>query len=219
MSRSYLAWFDRGGVLAIAHVRGGGERGEDWHLAGYKLTKPNTWRDTIACAEYLVSEKYTSSAKMGVTGGSAGGITVGRSITERPDLFAAAIAEVGAMNTLRAELSPNGVPNIPEFGSFKTQAGFEDLLTMDSYHHVRDGVAYPGVMLTTGINDPRVSPWEPGKMAARLEAATAGPKPVMLRVDYQNGHGIGASRKQQEELRTDSFAFFLWQFGVSGYQP
>jgi prolyl oligopeptidase len=219
LSPSSLAWFDRGGVLAIAHVRGGGERGEDWHLAGFKLTKPNTWRDTIACGEYLIREKYTSAARLGVTGGSAGGITVGRALTERPDLFAAVIAEVGAMNTLRMELSPNGVPNIPEFGSVQTQAGFEDLFAMDSYQHVRDGAGYPAVMITTGINDPRVSPWEPGKMAARLEAAIGGGKPVLLRVDYQNGHGIGASRKQQEELRADSFAFFLWQFGVSAYQP
>ena len=219
LSPSNLAWFDRGGVLAIAHVRGGGERGEDWHLAGYKLTKPNTWRDTIACGEYLVHEKYTSPGRLGVTGGSAGGITVGRALTERPDLFAAVIAQVGLMNAVRAEDSPNGVPNIPEFGSAKTQAGFEDLFAMDSYVHVRDGVAYPAVMIVTGINDPRVAPWQPGKMAARLEAATGGGKPILLRVDYQNGHGIGASRKQQEELRADSFAFFLWQFGISGYQP
>lgn len=219
LSPSFLAWFDRGGVLAVAHVRGGGERGEDWHQAGYKLTKPNTWRDAIAGAEYLVREKYTSPRRLGITGGSAGGIMAGRAITERPDLFAAAVAEVGAMNTLRAELSPNGIPNIPEFGSTTTQAGFEDLFTMDSYHHVRDGAAYPAVMLTTGINDPRVAPWEPAKMAARLEAATADAKPILLRVDYQNGHGIGASRAQAEELRADNFAFFLSQFDVPGYQP
>ncbi len=219
MSPSHLAWFDRGGVLAVAHVRGGGERGEDWHKAGYKLTKPNTWRDAIACAEYLIAKKYTSPSKLGITGGSAGGIMVGRSITERPDLFAAAIAEAGALNTLRQEFSPNGIPNIPEFGSVATQAGFEDLFTMDSYHHVRDGVAYPAVMLTTGINDPRVAPWEPGKMAARLEAATASTKPILLRVDYEAGHGIGDSRTQREQLSADSFAFFLSQFGVAGYQP
>ncbi len=219
LSPSNLAWFDRGGVLAIAHVRGGGELGEDWHLAGFKLTKPNTWRDTIACGEYLIREKYTLTARLGVTGGSAGGITVGRALTERPDLFAAAIPQVGLMNAVRGEDSPNGVPNIPEFGSVKTQAGFEDLFAMDSYLHVREGVAYPAVMIVTGINDPRVAPWQPGKMAARLEAATSSGKPVLMRVDYQNGHGIGASRKQQEELRADSFAFFLWQFGVSGYQP
>jgi prolyl oligopeptidase len=219
MSPSLLAWFDRGGVFALAHVRGGGERGEDWHLAGFKLTKPNTWRDTIACGEYLVKEKYTSPGRLGVTGASAGGIMVGRTITERPDLFGAAVADVGVMNALRAEDSANGVPNIAEFGSVKTQAGFEDLFAMDAYHHVRDGVKYPGVMITTGINDPRVVPWQPGKMAARLEAATGSGKPVLLLVDYQNGHGIGASRKQQEELRADSFAFFLWQFGMPGYQP
>jgi prolyl oligopeptidase len=219
LSPSSLAWFNRGGVLAVAHVRGGGELGEDWHRAGYKLTKPNTWRDAIACGEYLVREKYTSPRRLGITGGSAGGIMCGRAITERPDLFAAAVPNAGAMNPLRAEVSPNGIPNIAEFGSFKTEAGFEDLLAMDPYQHIRDGVAYPAALITTGINDPRVAPWMPGKMAARLEAATSSDKPVLLRVDYQNGHGIGASRKQQEELRADTYAFFLWQFGIPGYQP
>src|SRR5271156_42002 len=120
-----IAWFERGGVLAVAHVRGGGEYGEEWHKAGYKLTKPNTWRDVIACGQYLIDQKYTSPAHLGVEGGSAGGITVGRTITERPEMFAAATPEVGVMNPLRAETYANGIPNIPEFGSTKTQEGFE----------------------------------------------------------------------------------------------
>jgi protease II len=210
---SYIAWYERGGILAVAHVRGGGEGGEAWHQAGFKLTKPNTWRDFIACGEYLVSQKYTSPAQMGILGGSAGGITVGRALTERPDLFAAAAARAGAVNVLRAGREPNGPPNIPEFGSDTTQAGFEDLYAMDALQHVRDGVAYPAVLLTTGINDPRVSPSEPAKFAARLQAASSSGKPVLLRVDYQGGHGIGASRLQSEELTADTFAFFLSQFG------
>jgi len=216
---SWLAWLERGGVFASAHVRGGGERGEAWHLAGYKLTKPNTWRDTIACAEYLIDKKYSSPAKMSVWGGSAGGITVGRTITERPDLFAVAIPMVGCLNPLRQEFSPNGPPNIPEFGSVTTQAGFEDLYTMDSLHHVRDGVAYPATLITTGMNDPRVASWQPAKFCAREQAATSSGKPVLLRIDYQGGHGIGASRTQREKEYADEFAFCLWQFGVPEFQP
>jgi prolyl oligopeptidase len=214
-----LAWFNRGGILAVAHVRGGGERGEQWHQAGYKLTKPNTWRDVIAAAQYLIDHKYTSPKFLAVSGGSAGGITVGRTITERPDLFAAATARSGLMNALRAENSANGVENVQEFGSIATLDGFEDLWSMDAYQHVRDGVAYPAVLLTTGINDPRVSPWQSAKMAARLQAATSSGKPILLRIDYTGGHGVGASKRQSEELSADTMAFFLWQFGVSGYQP
>ena len=153
---THLAWIERGSIYAIAHIRGGGEYGEDWHLAGKGLTKPNTWRDFIACAEYLIAHKYTSPSKLGILGGSAGGITVGRSITERPDLFAAAIDQVPVSDAVRVKLTPNVPPNIPEFGSVKTLPGFEDLLAMSAYHHISDGARYPAVMLTTGFNDPRV---------------------------------------------------------------
>src|SRR5262249_21383984 len=115
-----LAWFDQGGVIAVAHVRGGGEYGEDWHVAGKGPTKPNTWKDFIACAEYLITSKYTSTAKLAIQGGSAGGITVGRSITDRPDLFAVALDLVPESDTLRSELTPTGPANIPEFGTVKT---------------------------------------------------------------------------------------------------
>ncbi|HEY1629286.1 MAG TPA: prolyl oligopeptidase family serine peptidase, partial [Tepidisphaeraceae bacterium] len=216
---TWLTWMQHGGIFAVAHVRGGGERGEEWHLAGYKLTKPNTWRDLIFCAQYLVDRKYTSPAKLGIMGGSAGGITIGRALTERPDLFAAAVPEVGCLNTLRAEFSPNGPPNIPEFGTVTTQEGFEDLLAMDAYHHVHDGWKYPATLITTGSNDPRVASWIPAKFAARLEAANASDKPILLRVDYQGGHGIGESKQQAMEESADEFAFFMWQFGEPAFQP
>lgn len=216
---AWLVWLEHGGIFACAHVRGGGERGEEWHMAGYKLTKPNTWRDTIWCGQYLVDQKYTTPAHLAVWGGSAGGITVGRSITERPDLFAAAVPMVGCLNPLRQEFSPNGPPNIPEFGSIATQEGFEDLYAMDSLHHVRDGEKYPATLITTGLNDPRVASWQPAKFCAALQAATASGKPVLLRIDYQGGHGIGASRKQRMAEYADEFSFCLWQFGEAGYQP
>jgi prolyl oligopeptidase len=216
---TWLPWFDRGGVLAIAHVRGGGEYGEDWYKAGYKTTKPNTWRDAIACGEWLVANRYTSPAQMSIMGGSAGGILVGRAITDRPDLFGAAVDQVPASDFMRAEFSANGVPNIPEFGTIKTEEGFKGLLAMSSYHAIKDGVKYPAVLLTTGFNDPRVDSWEAGKMAARLTAASTSGKPVLLRVDFDEGHGIGSTKKAQFEERADTFAFLLWQAGVKGFQP
>jgi prolyl oligopeptidase len=206
-----LAWLERGGVLAWAGVRGGGEYGEEWHLAGKGATKPNTWKDFIACAEYLVKERYTSASHLAGWGGSAGGILIGNTIVERPDLFAAAIDQVGLNNPLRFETTSNGVPNIPEFGSVKTEAGFKALLAMDAYSKVKNGEKYPAVMLTTGINDPRVEPWESAKMAARLQAASTSGKPVLLRIDYDAGHGIGSTKRQRNEQLADMFAFLFQQ--------
>ncbi len=216
---TFLPWFNRGGVFAVAHVRGGGEYGEDWHKAGYKATKPNTWNDAIACAEWLAAHHYTSPAKLAIMGGSAGGIFVGRAITERPDLFAAAVDEAAVTDSLRWEFSANGVTNIPEFGTVKKEDEFRALLEMGPYQHVKDGVAYPAVLLLTGINDPRVDAWEPAKMAARLQAATSSGKPVLLRIDYDAGHGYGSTKKSQYGERADTFAFLFWQLGVKGFQP
>jgi prolyl oligopeptidase len=214
-----LAFLERGGILATAHVRGGGEYGEEWYRAGYKGTKPNTWKDFIACAQYLIDNKYTSPGKLACTGGSAGGILVGRAITERPDLFGIAIPQVGALDMLRAETTPNGIPNIPEFGTVKTEEGFKALFEMSAYHHVKNGVKYPAVLLTAGMNDPRVEPWETAKMAARLQAATASGRPVLLRLDYEAGHGIGTTKRQVEEETADIWTFVLWQAGVPDFQP
>ncbi|HEX6623521.1 MAG TPA: prolyl oligopeptidase family serine peptidase, partial [Pyrinomonadaceae bacterium] len=214
-----LAWYERGGVYAVAHVRGGGEYGEEWHRAGQKQTKPNTWRDFNACAEYLVEKRYTSPARLAGMGMSAGGILIGRAITERPDLFRAAVIGVGLTDMLRYEKTANGVPNVAEFGSVKTREGFEALWEMSAYHHVRAGAAYPAVLLSTGINDPRVDPWLPAKMAARLQAATSSGKPVLLRVDYEAGHGVGSTRRQFAEEITDIMTFLLWQFGDPAFRP
>jgi prolyl oligopeptidase len=213
---SSLAWLERGGVLAMAGVRGGGEYGEEWHLAGKGQTKPNTWKDFIACAEYLVAQRYTSPAHLAGQGGSAGGILVGNAMIERPDLFGAAVDQVGLNNPLRAETTPNGVPNIPEFGSVKTEAGFKALLAMDAYTKVKDGARYPAVMLTTGINDPRVEPWMSAKMAARLQAASASGRPVLLRVDYDAGHSIGSTKTQMNEQLADIYSFLFQQLGGRG---
>jgi prolyl oligopeptidase len=214
-----LAWLERGGVIAVAHVRGGGEYGEDWHNAGRKATKKNTITDFIACAQYLIDHGYTSPRHLAGEGTSAGGITIGGAITERPDLFAAALDNVGMSDDLRAELQINGPANIPEFGTVKNETEFHDLLTISAYHRLKDRTAYPAVLLTTGVNDPRVDPWQMNKMTARLQAATSSGRPVLLRVDYDAGHGgIGATRTQHTALLTDQFSFLLWQLGDPEFQ-
>lgn len=214
-----LAWLERGGVLATAHVRGGGVFGKQWHHAGRGATKPNTWKDFIACAEFLIKEKYTSPARLAGEGGSAGGILVGRAITERPDLFAAAHIAVGCTDMLRFETTMNGPPNIPEFGTVTRPAEFEALLAMSTYHQIHEGIKYPAVILTHGINDPRVEPWESAKTTARLQAATVSDRPILFRVDRQAGHGIGSTKQQRFDEQADVWAFFLWQFGEKGFQP
>lgn len=218
-SVSRLAWLDAGGVYAVANPRGSGVYGQDWYKAGFQTTKSNTWKDFIACAEYLIEQKYTQPSKLGILGGSAGGILVGRAMTERPDLFAAVIPAVGALDSIRFETTPNGVPNIPEFGTVKNEAGFKALLAMSTYANTKPGTAYPAVLLTHGVNDPRVEVWQSTKAAARLMAATTSGKPVLIRLDFDAGHGIGNTKKQQLEERADWFAFLLWQMGVPGYQP
>lgn len=208
-----IAWLERGGVLAYANVRGGGALGKPWHMAGQKTTKHNTWKDFIACCEYLVKQKYTSPAKLAGQGGSAGGILIGRAITERPDLFAAAIANVGCLDAIRMETTANGMPNIQEFGTVTKEDEFRGLLAMSAYANVKDGEKYPAVLLTHGLNDPRVEPWQSAKMTARLQAATGSDKPILFRVETDAGHGIGSTKKQRQELRADEWAFLLWQMG------
>ncbi len=214
-----LAWLERGGVLAYAHVRGGGDYGEDWHLGGQKLTKPNTWNDFIACAEYLVAEKWTSPAHLAGSGTSAGGILIGRAITSRPELFGAAVIQVGYSNTLRYEKMAAGPLNIPEFGTTADPEGFRGLYEMDAMHHVADRTAYPAVLLTAGVNDPRVEPWQTGKMTARLQAASNSGKPVLLRVDFDAGHGLGSTKTQHLTEVADMDAFLLWQIGPEAAHP
>jgi prolyl oligopeptidase len=215
----WIAWFERGGVIAFAHVRGGGEYGEEWYRAGYKLTKQHTIDDFIAAAQYLIENKYTTPQRLSGEGTSAGGILIGGAVTQRPDLFAGALIRVGCSNALRMEFTPNGPPNIPEFGTVTEADGFKGLYAMDAYQHVKDGVAYPGVLLTAGINDPRVDPMQPAKMTARLQAATSSKRPVLLRVDYDAGHGMGSTRSQHDLEYADEMSFLLWQFGDPEFQP
>jgi prolyl oligopeptidase len=204
-----LALLNKGIVIAWAHPRGGGENGEDWHLAGQKLTKQNTISDFLACAQYLIDKGYTSRTRLALRGTSAGGITIGGALTQRPDLFALAIINVGVVNALRAESEPNGAVNTPEFGSVKDPDGFKALYSMDAYQHVKDGTPYPAVLLITGANDPRVDPVELFKMTARLQAATSSKNPILLRVDSDAGHGIGSTKAQRDLITADQAALLL----------
>jgi len=217
-----LAWLERGGVQAVCHVRGGGELGEEWHAGAHILNKQNTVSDFIACAEYLIAKGYASPATLAGTGGSAGGITIGGAVTQRPDLFAAAQSAVSLSDMLRMELTPNGAPNIAEFGTVKKKDHFKAMYALSPVHNVHDGKAYPAVLVTTGANDPRVEAWIPAKFAARLQAANPESyksKPVLLRVDFEGGHGMGSGISQRLDESADVWSFFLWQFGDAGFQP
>ena len=212
-SATNMVWIEQGGVLAIANVRGSGVFGQDWYHGGFKATKSNTWKDGVACAKFLIAEGYASAKTLGVIGTSAGGIFVGRTVTTAPELFAAAIFDVGVMDAVRAEESANGITNISEFGSVKNAAEFPALLDMSTYHQIKDGVAYPAVLLVHGMNDPRVDVWNSAKAAARLQAATTSGKPILMRLDMQAGHGMGSTATQRIAMSADIYSFLLWQMG------
>lgn len=223
---AYIPHFDvntfpllnRGVVLAFAHVRGGGEKGNEWYLAGKKSTKPNTWKDFNACAEWMIENKYTSPEKFGISGGSAGGILIGRAITERPDLYKVAIPKVGALNTLREEFTPGGPVNIPEFGTITKEEEFKALMEMDAYHNIKKGVKYPAQLITTGFNDPRVTSYIPAKFAARMQNENGSQNPVFLDVDYKSGHFGGSTVDEQFIQIAKEYAFLLWQCGDEEFQ-
>jgi len=202
-NRNRLAWFNHGGIYAIAHVRGGGEKGDNWYKGGVKATKPNSWKDLIACEEYLINNKYTSPQKLALTGYSAGGITVGRAITERPDLVKTAVIYVGFLNTIRMENTFN--PAVEEFGTAKDSLEFQYLYNMDTYHHIREGVTYPSVMFTAGLNDARVAPWQPAKAVAKMQQVSKGNNIVLFRV-ADTGHFDYPSD-------ADVYSFLFWQLG------
>jgi prolyl oligopeptidase len=208
----------RGVVFAIAHVRGGGEKGEAWYKAGSKTTKPNTWKDFISCAEYLVQQRYTSPRKLACIGTSAGGILISRAITERPDLFAAAVCDVGLANVMRREFSPFGPSDTPEFGTVKDPVECRALFEMDGVQHVQKRVKYPAVMGVGGWNDSRCPAWQPGKFVAALQAATTSEKPVLMMVNYNNGHFTEDKTVTFKDLASQ-YAFLLWQTGHKDFQP
>lgn len=199
-------WSNLGGVYAIAHVRGGGEKGNAWYKDGFKSSKSNSWKDFIACAEYLIQNNYTSTEKLAVAGGSAGGITIGRASTERPDLFKVAIIYSGVLNTLRHEISSNNL-NITEYGTVNDSVECQYLYEMDTYHHIEDDEKYPSFLFKAGMNDARVEPWHSSKMVAKLQANNNSENIILFRVSNQ-GH-MGDSDSETE--LADEYSFLLWQ--------
>jgi len=216
---SFLPWLNRGGIFALAHVRGGGEKGEAWHLAGMKETKQHTIDDFVGCAQYLIDKKYTSPAHLGIEGTSAGGIAVGGFLTQHPKLVAAVLYRVGITDILRSEQRATGAENAYEYGSVKIEPEFRAMYAISPYAHVQDGFKYPAVMLETGANDPRVTSWMLTKMTARLQAANASTNPILLRVDFDAGHGIGSNRTQALKLAADEYTFLGWRLGMDGFTP
>jgi prolyl oligopeptidase len=211
-------WLDQDGIYIIANLRGGGEYGEEWHNQGKLTKKQNVFDDFIACAEYLIDRKYTSTSKLAIEGGSNGGLLMGAVLTQRPDLFKAVVSHVGIYDMLRVELFPNGAFNVTEFGTVKDPEQFKALYAYSPYHHVVDGTEYPAVLFMTGDNDKRVDPANSRKMIARLQAASSSNLPLLLRTDSNVGHGIGTGLSTRVLQNADMYVFLLDQLGMT-YKP
>jgi prolyl oligopeptidase len=212
-------WLDYGGVYAVANVRGGGEYGEPWHLAGNLTHKQNVFDDFAASIKMLIDRKYTRPDRAAIMGGSNGGLTMGATLVQHPQLIRAVVSEVGVYDPLRWELQPNGAFNVTEFGSIKDEAQFRALYAYSPFANVRDGVAYPAVLFTSGANDGRVAPHESRKMTARLQAATSSSNPILLRTEAAAGHGIGTALSIRVEEETDIYAFLIDQLRMVASRP
>jgi prolyl oligopeptidase len=208
-------WLDYGGVYAVANVRGGGEYGEPWHLAGNLTKKQNVFDDFAASLQRLIDRKFTRAERIAIMGGSNGGLTMGATLVQHPQLVRAVVSEVGIYDPLRWELQPNGEFNTTEFGSVKDPDQFRALLAYSPYNNARDGVAYPAVLFTTGDNDGRVASYESRKMTARLQAASASSYPVLLRTEAAAGHGVGTALSTRIEEETDLYAFLVDQLRMT----
>ena len=210
-------WLDQGGIFVDTNLRGGAEYGEEWHLAGNLTHKQNVFDDFLACAQYLIDQKYTSPQHLAIIGGSNGGLLMGAAFTQRPDLFRAVVSFVGIYDMLRVELDPNGAFNVTEFGTVKDPEQFKALYAYSPYHHVKDGTAYPAILMPTGENDHRVNPMQSRKMIARLQAADSSGHPILLRTSSA-GHGIGTALDERIEEDADVFSFLFDQLGID-YKP
>jgi prolyl oligopeptidase len=213
-SISRLAWMEMGGAFAMANIRGGGEYGEEWHQAGARLNKQNVFDDFIAAAEWLIDNKYTSSSKIAVQGGSNGGLLVGAVMTQRPDLFAACLPAVGVMDMLRFHKFTIGWAWVDDYGSSDDPQFFNVLYKYSPYHNVKDGLAYPATLITTADTDDRVVPGHSFKFAAALQRAQAGPAPVLIRIETRAGHGAGKPTDKIIEEVADQWAFLVKTLGM-----
>jgi len=207
-------WLDRGGIYGFANIRGGSEYGDKWHQQGMLTKKQNVFDDFAACGDYLVSQGYTSHARLSLLGGSNGGLLMGAEITQHPALAHAVVSAVGIYDMVRWENDPNGSFNTPEFGTIKNPQQFKALYAYSPYHHVVKGTAYPAVLMLTGANDGRVNPMHSRKFTAALQAATASRNPILLRTSKTSGHGIGSSLDERIGQQTDELTFLFDQLGM-----
>jgi prolyl oligopeptidase len=207
-------WLDYGGVYAVANTRGGGEFGEPWHLAGNLTRKQNVFDDFAASLKLLVDRGYTRPEKAAIMGGSNGGMLMGATLTQHPQMMRAVVAQVGFYDALRWETQANGEFNITEFGTVKDPDQFRALYAYSPYANAKDGTAYPAVLFTAGDNDGRVAPYESRKMTARLQEATSSDRPILLRTEAAAGHGIGTALSTRIEELADTYAFLVDQLGM-----
>ncbi|MBE7384557.1 MAG: S9 family peptidase [Leptolyngbya sp. SIO1E4] len=206
-SVSNLVWMEMGGVYAVPNLRGGGEYGEDWHLAGTKLNKQTVFDDFVAAAEWLIAHQYTTPAKLAIMGGSNGGLLVGASIVQRPELFGAALPAVGVLDMLRFNQFTIGWAWESDYGSPQNEAEFKALLAYSPLHNLKPQTAYPATLITTADHDDRVVPAHSFKFAAALQAAHQGEAPVLIRIDTKAGHGAGKPTTKTIEEVADKWAF------------
>ncbi len=210
-------WTEQGGVYAFAHVRGDGDLGEDWHRGGLLTKKQNSFDDFAACAKWLIEQGHTSPKRLAIEGASNGGTLVAVAVTQNPELYGAAVAHVGNYDMLRQELQPSGGHDVPEFGTVKNKEQFAALYGYSPYHRVKDGTAYPAVLIVSGENDGRVDPADARKWAARMQAAANGKRPVLLWTRLGSGHGHGTFQERLE-TEADVFAFLFRHLRVE-YKP
>jgi prolyl oligopeptidase len=219
-SPANLAWMEMGGVYAVPNLRGGGEYGDAWHQAGIKLKKQNVFDDFIAAAQYLIDHKVTSSSRLAISGGSNGGLLVGAAMTQRPDLFAAAVPAVGVMDMLRFHKFTIGWAWTTDYGSADDDPEmFKALLAYSPYHNLKPGTRYPATMVTTGDHDDRVVPAHSFKFAARLQACQTPDRPALIRIETRSGHGAGTPTAKQVEYQVDVLSFLAAQLGVTRPPP
>ena len=212
--KTLFPWLDRGGIFAMANLRGGAEFGEDWHRAGMLDKKQNVFDDFIAAAEYLQKEGYTDKEHMAIRGGSNGGLLMGVMITQRPDLFRAVVCQVPLLDMLRYQNFQIAKLWIPEYGSSDDPKQFEWLYAYSPYQHVKPGTVYPAVLFMTADTDTRVDPMHAKKMTAELQADNGGPNPILLRIETKAGHGAGKPINKLVEDWTDIYSFLYWQLDM-----
>jgi prolyl oligopeptidase len=209
-STARMVWMEMGGILAVPNLRGGGEYGKDWHLAGTKLSKQNVFDDFIAAAEWLIDNKYTSTRKLAIQGASNGGLLVGAVMTQRPELFGAVHASVGVLDMLRYHVaSANARSWSSDYGLSENEDEFLALFAYSPYHNIEAGRCYPPTLITTANHDDRVVPWHSLKFGAELQHAQGCSNPILLRIETRAGHGAGKPIWMQIEEIADQWAFLI----------